>query len=677
MVQNNRLQVHLTVLPLVLISFLTFAQNTKDLTLQGDVFDGSKNRRLAGVKVYLDKTEHTTTTDSTGVIKLQNLSKGIYELVAAAAGLKTERRSITIDARKPVRVRIYLNPIQPSLGDSWPIVPKGQLPIFLKNWREKVYAQTDRAYYMPGDTVFFKASIKYSNSLYQDSLSKVLHVDLYTIDKILVSKTKFKIQNGTASSAIVIPNNLPPDIYYLVAYTGWMTNFGEYFIKPVPVGELGKLIEVKTLDTVSHLPEKLKLKIDFTNRIGPRESVSLKLKVNEEIDSIKSLSVSLTDLKSNLDFAGSSSINSFDNRFEGDDINVLQIKHQIENSIVYHGRVHKVFNGKRELNPVFKENVVVKAFVPSHKKIYLSQPIEKGRFEIGFDYPDTASVSFVGESKKGWQYGDIEILPQDTLKANVTFRAIEYKQDGIMPPKKPKDFATDSKILREVTVKARKIETRPSLKLPKPAIPLGFANKTSKIEDVRSMRKMNQLSNAVQYMVSGIEIEIVDSNGPTNTFYYARGFPYRFYLNGVQTLDNDLRMMPASDLTKIETYGGEGSSGFSTSNSNNPEEQGGPIAGSVLIYTEPYFDANLNLQAYSTFQLKGFDKEIKFSPIKTSSLLNFKPTVYWNPSVQFNAQREATLNFTSSDFEGPFKLTLEGITKSGEPIRIVRILNTD
>jgi hypothetical protein len=673
--QNNRLQLNLTVFPLVLISFLTFAQNKKGLSLEGDVFDGSKNRRLAGAKVYLDKTKHTTTTDSTGVIKLTKLRKGNYELVATAAGFKTERRAITIDAEKPMRLRIYLNPTQPSLADSWPIVPKGQLPIFLKNWREKVYVQTDRAYYMPSDTVFFKALIKYSNSLYQDSLSKVLHVDLYTNDKILISKKKFKIKNGAASSAIIIPDNLPSDIYYLVAYTGWMTNFNEYFIKPIPVGELGKLIKVKALDTVSHLPSQVKLKIEFPKSVGPRESVFLRLQAVEEIDSIKSLSVSLTDLKSNLDIDGAATINFFDHRFEGDDINVLKIKHQIENSIVYQGRVHKVFNEKRELNPVFKENVVVKAFVPSHRKIYMSPPVVKGRFEIGFDYADTASVSFAGETKKGLKYGDIEILPQDTLKANFILPNLEYEQDNYTSPTMPKQFAKDSKILKEVTVKARKIEPKRLLKLPIPPIPLGFAQKTSKVEDVKSMRKLNQLKYAIQYMVRGEETPIED----TDDFYYGinRGtaLPYLFYLNGNRTYYNDLRMMPTSDLTKIEIYGSEGISGFATGANSNPEDKGGLKAGIILIYTEPYFDANLDPQAYATFQLMGFDQEIKFSPIKAASLLNFRPTVYWNPSVEFNAQRAASLNFICSDFDGQFKLTIEGLTKKGEPIRIVKILN--
>jgi hypothetical protein len=569
---------------------------------------------------------------------------------------------------------------------------KGELPEdFLKNWREKVFILTDRGYYNSGDTIWLKALFKYSNPSNQDSLSKVLHVDLYTPSKILVSKSKFKIKNGLVASGIGIPDQLPPDTYFLVAYTSWMLNFGEYFIKPLPIGEIGKYGKANPTDTISGVPEGLKIKVDLPDYINPRENVTLKIKAMEETESIKSLSVSLTSLSSSAGAPKSPTILSFNSQFLGDGLKTLFIKHKIETAIVHKGKVHKVFNEQRELNPVFKDEVVVKAFVPLHKKIYMSQPIVNGKFEIGFDYVDTASVSFAGETKKGLKYGDIEILPQDTLKANFVLPNLEYEQDNYTSPTMPKQFAKDSKILKEVTVKARKIEPKRLLKLPIPPIPLGFAQKTSKVEDVKSMRLMNTLQNAIQYMVRGQEIEVIDDDGrPLNIFYFGanRGTIsyFRFYLNGVRTYYNDLRLMPTVILSRIEVYGSEGSSGFASGIyrreslnplERNPEDRGGPIAGSVMIYTEPFVDANLNPQAYTVYQLKGYDKQLDFKEPTASRLLNYRPTVYWNPSVQFNAQREAIINFTSTDFEGPFKLTIEGITDSGKPVRVVKILNDD
>lgn len=566
---------------------------------------------------------------------------------------------------------------------------KGELPDdFLKNWREKVFMLTDRGYYNSGDTIWLKALFKYSNPSYQDSLSKVLHVDLYTSSKILISKSKFKIRNGLVASGISIPDQLPPDTYFLVAYTSWMLNFGEYFIKPLPIGEIGKYGKANLTDTISGVPEGLKIKLDLPDYINPRENVTLKIKAMEETESIKSLSVSLTSLSSSAGAPKSPTILSFNSQFLGDGLKTLFIKHKIETAIIHKGKVHKVFNEQRELNPVFKDNVVVKAFVPLHKKIYMSEPIINGKFEVGFDYIDTASVSFAGETKKGLKYGDIEILPKDTLKANFILPKLEFEQDNYTSPTMPKQFAKDSKILKEVIVKARKIEPKRLLKLPIPPIPLGFAQKTSKVEDVKSMRLMNQLKIAIQYMVRGEEIEVLDreTREPLNIFYYGinRGtvLAYRFYLNGVRTYYDDLRSMPASALTKITVYGSEASNGFATgvgdrSKNNNPEDRGGLIAGSVLIYTEPYEDASLNSQAYTTYQLKGFDKEIEFKAPKETAILSFRPLVYWDPLLELDGKRETTVNFTSTDFEGPFKLTIEGITESGKPVRVVKILNND
>ena len=89
------------------------------------------------------------------------------------------------------------------------LVTSTLLPAFANNWSEKVYVQTDRSYYLPGDTLWAKALLKYSNPVYQDSLSKVLHIELYSANKILVTKALLQIKNGECANGIVIPNNLP------------------------------------------------------------------------------------------------------------------------------------------------------------------------------------------------------------------------------------------------------------------------------------------------------------------------------------------------------------------------------------------------------------------------------------------------------------------------------------
>jgi hypothetical protein len=566
--------------------------------------------------------------------------------------------------------------------------------VFVHNWSEKVYVQTDRSYYLPGDTIWMKALVKYSNPVFKDSLSKVLHIDLYSANKIMITKALLQIKNGECANGIVIPTKLPTGDYYLLAYTKWMLNFSDYFIKALPIGNVGKFIKPKNLDTASSLPHGLKLLVDMEEYINSRQNVSIKIKASETTDRIKTLSVSFTELNSNAAIKNSPSITSFNNQFKGESLKVLTVNHIIENSIVYKGQVHKVFNEKRELNPVFKDAVTVKALVPTQKKSYLAHPAANGKFEIGLDYADTASVSFVGETKKGVLYGDIEIFPLDTVTVDFTPLAIDYEFENYTPQNMRKQFIGEVKILEEVIVKARKIELKKSPRLPMVTIPLGLVHKSSKVEDVKAMRKMNFLGNAIQYMVQGQEIEILNDDGrPTDVFYFGinRGttIPYRFYLNGNRIYYNDLRYMTAAVITKLSVYGSEGSSGAGSINKQalilsrnafnpvNPEDIGGPIAGNVLIYTEPYVEATLEPKPYTTYQLKGYDKILHFSPLKVSRELNFRPTVYWNPFVQLNANREANITFTNSDFEGQFKLIVEGITEMGKPIRVVKIINAE
>jgi len=93
-----------------------------------------------------------------------------------------------------------------------------------KNFREKVYLQTDRSYYSSGDTIWGKAIINYKNVINPDSVSKVLHVAIYSSDKTLISTSSWKIHNGESVNAIVIPERIPTSNYYLLVY--WHTQPG-------------------------------------------------------------------------------------------------------------------------------------------------------------------------------------------------------------------------------------------------------------------------------------------------------------------------------------------------------------------------------------------------------------------------------------------------------------------
>lgn len=92
---------------------------------------------------------------------------------------------------------------------------------------EKVYVQTDKNYYASGEKVWFKAVMRYEDTLFVDSLSKVLYVELLDAEHRLIEQRTLQIENNTAIGDISLSDSLVAGNYELRAYTSWLRNFGE------------------------------------------------------------------------------------------------------------------------------------------------------------------------------------------------------------------------------------------------------------------------------------------------------------------------------------------------------------------------------------------------------------------------------------------------------------------
>lgn len=91
---------------------------------------------------------------------------------------------------------------------------------------EKVYLQTDRDTYLPGETVWLSGSLFDGATHLADSVSAVLYVEL--IDTQSRRRTlygQFRATAGHAPGQLTLPDSLPGGTYRLRAYTGWMRNF--------------------------------------------------------------------------------------------------------------------------------------------------------------------------------------------------------------------------------------------------------------------------------------------------------------------------------------------------------------------------------------------------------------------------------------------------------------------
>lgn len=101
--------------------------------------------------------------------------------------------------------------------------------------QEKVYLLTDKSQYAAGDKIWFKSFV--FDGYNRTALSTTLFVELYNSDKKLIDWKTVLLTNGEGSGDFQLKEELPEQVYFVRAYTPYMTNFSEDFqiVKTIPV----------------------------------------------------------------------------------------------------------------------------------------------------------------------------------------------------------------------------------------------------------------------------------------------------------------------------------------------------------------------------------------------------------------------------------------------------------
>jgi hypothetical protein len=100
------------------------------------------------------------------------------------------------------------------------------------DYREKIFLHADRKIYLTGETIRFKGYCVHRTFNLPAGLSKVMYVEVLNDQNNTILSQKIKLSGETGHGSIYIPRSIQTGIYYLRAYTLWMTNFnpGYYFI---------------------------------------------------------------------------------------------------------------------------------------------------------------------------------------------------------------------------------------------------------------------------------------------------------------------------------------------------------------------------------------------------------------------------------------------------------------
>ncbi len=102
---------------------------------------------------------------------------------------------------------------------------------------EKIYLQTDKPFYKPGDDIWIKAYLVNGTDHTPTAISDVLYIELIDPKGSIEKTLSLPVQGGGAAAEFQLDASAPGGLYTLKAYTQWMKNFGEdtFFEKKVQV----------------------------------------------------------------------------------------------------------------------------------------------------------------------------------------------------------------------------------------------------------------------------------------------------------------------------------------------------------------------------------------------------------------------------------------------------------
>jgi len=141
---------------------------------------------------------------------------------------------------------------------------------------EKVYLHTDKSHSSVGETIWYSAYMVVGPFHLLTSKSKVLYVDLVSVDGEVVLSQTHELKSGRTGGSLTVPKNIQDGHYMLRAYTQWMQNFDSdfFFRKTIHIGRNNTIPSVPETGQnpidLQFLPEGGQLVADLVGKVSFR-----------------------------------------------------------------------------------------------------------------------------------------------------------------------------------------------------------------------------------------------------------------------------------------------------------------------------------------------------------------------------------------------------------------------
>jgi hypothetical protein len=576
-----------------------------------------------------------------------------------------------------------------------------------KRLQERAYLNTDKAFYYPGETVWFRAHMNYVNQSLKDSLSRVLYLDLIDQQKEVKLSKILKVDSLGAHGEIKLDGKLAPGTYYIRIYTSWMRNYGSDVIYHHPIVIMPgdkKIFQARIQEKNEDFIIELNRKNIFTSEIIELNLGLDSVRISDGVDC--SIAVSPAEWSGYPKSPGIKETLSFpEDMPEG---TLADFIYPLEYGFSISGLV-----SEPKKKTTVSSMAVIRGMMDS---LYHFKTDNKGHFKIeNLDFFDTVSFSFQARNKKGRIFGTTTVLPRDFppiyLPKN-ELRITDLESKVLESPIQIISISASDTLVRQQKSNGSLL----------PAINLN-AEYVIEEAELQRMNGGQNILDAIIGRVSGLQLDpstgklsirnrfgtggsgepliVVDGipvNNPTelsttvnllqkqqqeqnpvvnnsstnvteNTANQQESVANRTnqlitnqattpVTNQTMTSSKELvGHIPVSDVYRVEV-------------STRGDSHYGSANGVIVIYTKKALGKNKEVKTFDLITIQGFTKPSTFKPLNDHLLLppDFHPTAYWNPCVILSPKSKTTLSFTAPRKPGDYMIKVEGVSNSGVPL---------
>lgn len=540
--------------------------------------------------------------------------------------------------------------------------------------QERICIQTDKPYYVPGDTVWLRAHLMEADTNIPFSRSRFVYVELYDqqsdtlMQRLMIRGDK----DGVFANRILLPKSLKGGVYTLVAYTQWMRNFPaeQFCYQPLTVvgGQRarGHRIANKVL---AHMDAKVTVR---GNAATDRNPIKLDFDIHDKegqpLQGIYALSVTDYDVVKPDSLFGDIRQNLLRQHLSYQPDTLHKIIYPYQEMQFITGRIKGTWK-KRLKNPHL---LVVNAQTGEQWEFELG---DSTNFSLGVDNPEGTTFLLQGTRNSGkTAFVELQI---DSL----TFPKVALPHYALTESPDLSTFRTQAQT-QQMYSRAGYIELPEVTKIGKKQKPLrrnfmnmeaprGFQEGDPRIERAVTMQQLLiNLGMRVAYTNNGEPyITTPDNAGVLPYVDNFREEDHSFVLNLLPT-----------DVKSIEYFTPNNAINglFAARPANH-----GKVPGVLFIFlkdgSEIASSRAKDSPSFVSVRQLGYRPTVEFySPqyksTKSDVRTDHRTTLYWNPKVETDEKGHASVKFYASDVSKHYLVTLEGVSNDGTIVHHQQII---